>query len=37
VISYQHHPMEECHVVLVEKEWVMREILAVSHVILAMS
>jgi len=32
VISYQHHPMEKCHVVLIEKEWVMRETLVFSLV-----
>ena len=38
VITYQYHPMERSHhVVPVEKEWVVRETLVVSHVTLVMS
>ena len=32
-----YHPMEKCCVVLVVQEWVMKEILVVSHVILVMT
>ena len=38
VITYQYHPMERSHhVVLVEEEWVVRETLVVSHVTVVMS